>query len=880
MTDYRSRPLLWVLLAIIAALLILLAWIWWFGPASDRPAEVLSVTPTAGGPGEGGAVQRLTLSAPAADATVGSPFELRGRAAALPFEGGLVYRISDASGRIVGQAPFPVQGELGQPAEFTATAVYTLPVASTGRVEVAEFTTADGIFVAGESITVTLQPTGAQPQPPASPQAIFVDTPPPGTQVGSPVVITGRTATFPNNGRLGFRITDANGVQIGGGWVPVAGAAELASSFTANIFFNLPANGGPIRAEFFDADPAGAPIASGGIELSVAAPSPEQQAIFVDTPLPGTQVGSPVVLTGRTSLFPAGGTLSYLMVDAIGREIGAGTFPVQGTPGGPGSFTANITFNLPPNGGPIRVTIFEPGAAGAQPGASVSINLNTASPNPPTAQPQPQQSIVIDTPPPGVPVGSPVVLTGRTTRYPTGGRLNWRALDGAGNPLGGGTFPVTGAPNSPATFVASLEFSLPPSGGPVSFELTDVDSNGARLAQATIGLNVNPPGPTEVPPPTQQQIIIETPPPNTPVGSPVVITGRTTVFPFEGSLSYVIRDAANNSLGSGAFQVQNPCCDPATFVASIDFNIPPGYSGPITAEIFQPDEATGGVRASSSVTLQISPPAPPTAIPPPTEVPPTDVPQPTAVPPTDVPQPTAIPPTEVPPPTIGPQVEQQVIIETPAENTPVGSPLVVTGRTQLFPNEGSLAYEIFSLAGREQLGSGAFQVDGVCCGPATFTGNLTFAAPPSFSGPILLEIFERDAASGEKLGTATLRLVVEAPYPAPQPSPRGAEAPGGQEIVLDAPPPGASVGSPLEVLGRVARYPAGGVLRYRVSDGAGRELGSGEFAVAQASSQPIVFVGELSFTPPPEGGPIAVEVFEQNGASRTAMAALSLVAGN
>src|SRR5262245_44526096 len=39
------------------------------------------------------------------------------------------------------------------------------------------------------------------------------------------------------------------------------------------------------------------------------APSPVQQAILIDTP-PGTQVGSPVVITGHTTCYPTNGMLS------------------------------------------------------------------------------------------------------------------------------------------------------------------------------------------------------------------------------------------------------------------------------------------------------------------------------------------------------------------------------------------------------------------------------------------------------------------------------------------------------------------------------------------------------------------------------------------
>jgi hypothetical protein len=205
-------------------------------------------------------------------------------------------------------------------------------------------------------------------------QAIFIDTPPPGTQVGSPVVITGRTNLYPNQGQLRYRVTDAAGQQIGAGNFPTDGGPGQRGSFVASLTFTEPPNGGNIRLEVLDQPNDGASIASTSIELYVAPPPP--QMIIIDTPPPGTQVGSPVVITGHTTRYPSNGMLGYRVRDAAGNQIGAGQFDVvPNSAGSPGStFNASLTFTAPRGGGNITVDVYVPGAAGAL----ASLNLYVA----------------------------------------------------------------------------------------------------------------------------------------------------------------------------------------------------------------------------------------------------------------------------------------------------------------------------------------------------------------------------------------------------------------------------------------------------------------------------------------------------------------------
>ena len=221
----------------------------------------------------------------------------------------------------------------------------------------------------------------------AAQQTITIDSPPPGTQVGSPVVITGRTVRYPYQGKLTYRVSDSGGNQLAFGAFDVAGTPGYGTTFSPSIVFNLPPQEGLVRFDFFDQNAqTGVVVASSTIDLRVSPPAPVQQVITIDSPPPWTQVGSPVVITGRTTRFPGQGVLGYRVYDAGNGQISAGTFAVNGSAGQPASFTASLSFT-PPNGGTIRVDVFDQDAASGAIVGGTSVNLQVAS------LPQPQAAI-------------------------------------------------------------------------------------------------------------------------------------------------------------------------------------------------------------------------------------------------------------------------------------------------------------------------------------------------------------------------------------------------------------------------------------------------------------------------------------------------------
>jgi hypothetical protein len=592
---------------------------------------------------------------------------------------------------------------------------------------------------------ILLAACGSQPAAPAPTatlgqpgQSIMIDAPAAGAVLANPFELRGRTTQYPAGGSLSYRLLDAGGTQIVAGIMPVAGGEGQPGAFAVLVTYQG-FESGPARLEVLEADPAGGVArATATVDVSLggrggvvnptagpvtveptAAPTAAtlptpvtQQAIVFESPPPGAEVGSPMTITGRTSLWPFQGVLSYRVVDGANRQLGAGSFPVSGSPGQPASFTASITFGLPAGGGPLRVEVYDQNAQNNVVTASAALDVRVA----------PPQAIVIDTPPPGTLVGSPVVITGRTSRFPFQGNLAYRITGASGNLLGEGIVPVSGSPGQPGSFNASISFSLPPGGGAVRVELLDQDANsGTVAARASIDLGVAPPAPA------QQQIFIDSPPRGTAVGSPMTVSGRARVFPPGGVLGFMVRDRNGAMLGGGNFPVTRTPDGGAAFVTALTFNLPAG-GGDIVLLIGEPSPGSALIGAAELV-LYVMPPSPPTAV----------------------------------PPTAGP-VQQQIFIETPAPGTLVGSPVVITGRTARNASNGRLFYTI-TAADNQVLGEGEFPLPP--SDAPRFNQQLLFELPAQ-GGQINLRLFERDSG-GAPVAEARIQLVVAPQSPTVQP---------------------------------------------------------------------------------------------------------------
>jgi hypothetical protein len=464
-------------------------------PVSGTPGQPASFNatlnfnlPNAGGPvtielseradayGQGGAMevrgmvvesqyQDIFIDTPSASTIVGSPLVLTGRTMRAPAQGVLSYRVLNSAGQQIGDGDFPVSGDPGAQRYFNADLYFNLPIdGDTITVELNDWN-ANGASEAYEPLSLVVLPI---------PQEIIFESPPAMVLVGSPLVLIGRTTRYPFGGDLSYRITNDAGQVLGANSFRVAGAAGQPATFKAEPTFQVPREGGTIHLNVYDQDPSnGAETASNVLDLDVR---PQYPWIYIDTPPDGTQVGSPVVLTGRMNIYPASGQLTYRVLDANNQQIGSGSFPVDGSPGGRGSYVGSLTFNEPPNGGNITVEL-------ADGNIRATASLYVA--------PPPPQQVLIDTPSPGTQVGSPLVITGRTTRYPSSGRLNYRVFDSSNRVIGSGQFNLA-TDGRGGSFNASLMFTEPSGGGNIIVEIYAPSPVSSGIVSASIGLYVAP----------------------------------------------------------------------------------------------------------------------------------------------------------------------------------------------------------------------------------------------------------------------------------------------------------------------------------------------------------------------------------------------------
>jgi len=200
--------------------------------------------------------QKIAITAPAAGQNLTNPFELRGTTSQYPFKGRLIYRVLDAQGNQVGQSPFEVMGSVGSSASFAIPATYGVDADGPGTIEVAEVSEADGTIITIDSVAVKLvaDPPGYK---------ITIDDPASYINITSPVEVRGKTNDRPFEGRLNYRIVDANGQEISWGYLQASGQVGRVNLFDGFAEFTVPKDG-PGRIEVFDIRPADGAIFSIG----------------------------------------------------------------------------------------------------------------------------------------------------------------------------------------------------------------------------------------------------------------------------------------------------------------------------------------------------------------------------------------------------------------------------------------------------------------------------------------------------------------------------------------------------------------------------------------------------------------------------------------
>ncbi|MFN8499244.1 MAG: Gmad2 immunoglobulin-like domain-containing protein [Anaerolineae bacterium] len=328
------------------------------------PLVALFLLCTAAAPGLVSAQGSIQINRPEAGSVVTSPLRVTGYTAA-PTDSMNFTVVGVVSGQL-GSGSFPVKSPFDPPFDFTGTVTFDTP--QPGETLIITLSGGDG-----STASVNVVGPGTAP---VVAQSIVITSPPNGTQVGSPVTLTGFTTSFPPGGLLNFAITSAAGVPLGQGVFPVQ-PAGAGSTWAASLQFQAPAGGGDITATVFQTNPAtGQTVASSAVALTTEAPA-AGQVIVITSPPPGATVGSPMTVTGFTTQYPVNGVLAFVVRQANGNIIGSGTFPV--TPlGGGSTFVGSVTFAVPATGQPLTVTLADYNFAAAQVVARTDLPVTTA----------------------------------------------------------------------------------------------------------------------------------------------------------------------------------------------------------------------------------------------------------------------------------------------------------------------------------------------------------------------------------------------------------------------------------------------------------------------------------------------------------------------
>ena len=186
---------------------------------------------------------------------------------------------------------------------------------------------------------------------------------------------------------------------------------------------------------------------------------------------------------------------------------------------------------------------------------------------------------------------------------------------------------------------------------------------------------------------------------------------------------------------------------------------------------------------------------------------------------------------------------EALVIESPLPGETVAGGVEVRGTTTVHPSSDGLRYLVYDARGGV-IGMGVLPVEGFEGTPGTFAAPVEFIS--GASGPGRIEIV--DAGDGSAVARTTVLVVLEA-----TPSMYGAQ-PGeemdrpARELVLEAPLSGATVGTEIEVRGRISEMPFEKNLTYRIYDEAGTVVGESYITVEGDLDGPGTFVRSIAVT--------------------------------
>ena len=213
-----------------------------------------------------------------------------------------------------------------------------------------------------------------------------------------------------------------------------------------------------------------------------------QQALVIESPLPGETVASGVEIRGATSTYPSAETLAYTVYDARGGVIGMGNLPVSGYADQPGTFASPIEFFAGADGpGRIEIVDVNQADASALARTAVPVILQAAPLTDGRTSREPTPELVLETPRSGATVGSTVQLHGRISALPFEKNLTYRIYSQAGTVIAQSWILVDGDYGGPGTFTKSIDIPATTAPGHLRIEVRDESVvDGALIGSTSV----------------------------------------------------------------------------------------------------------------------------------------------------------------------------------------------------------------------------------------------------------------------------------------------------------------------------------------------------------------------------------------------------------
>ena len=200
---------------------------------------------------------------------------------------------------------------------------------------------------------------------------------------------------------------------------------------------------------------------------------------------------------------------------------------------------------------------------------------------------------------------------------------------------------------------------------------------------------------------------------------------------------------------------------------------------------------------------------------------------------------------------------QAFVIESPLPGETVASGVEVRGTASTYRSAESLAYLVYDARGGV-IGMGSLPVDGYGDQPGTFAAPVEFIA--GADGPGRIEVIDVDASDESALARAAVPVILQA---APLTDGRTSREPT-PELVLESPLSGSTVGTTVELRGRISAMPFEKNLTYRIYNQAGTVIDQSWISVDGDFGGPGTFTKSIDIPGTTAPGPLRIEVRDES----------------